>query len=71
MLALRRTVASSAPLVGAYSGLLNGKRKIEKPRPGKLFLIFFSFSKRPRPASRGCYLEYPERTGYAARYKSL
>ena len=30
MLALRRTVATSAPLVGAYSGLPNDKRKIEK-----------------------------------------
>jgi hypothetical protein len=45
MLALRRTVAASAPLVGAYSGLRNGKRKIEKQRPGEIFLIFFRFQR--------------------------
>ena len=45
MLALRRTVASSAPLVGAYSGFPNDKRKIEKPRPGKIFLTFFRFQR--------------------------
>ena len=43
MLPLRRTVATSDPLVGAYSGLRNGKRKIEKQRPGEIFLIFFRF----------------------------
>jgi len=43
MLPLRRTVAGSAPLVGAYSGFPIDKRKIEKPRPGKLFLFFFVF----------------------------
>jgi len=45
MLTLRRTVAASAPLVGAYSGLRNGKRKIEKQRPGEIFLIFFRFQR--------------------------
>ena len=43
MLALRRTVAASAPLVGAYNGLSNRTRKIEKPRPKKTFLTFFVF----------------------------
>jgi hypothetical protein len=43
MLALRRPVAASGPLVGAYSGLPNRTRKIEKPRFGEIFLIFFRF----------------------------
>ena len=43
MLPLRHTVAASAPQVGACSGLRNGKRKIEKQRPGEIFLIFFRF----------------------------
>ena len=43
MLALRRPVAASGPLVGAYSGLSNRTRKIEKPRFGEIFLIFFRF----------------------------
>ena len=45
MLALRHPVASSAPLAGAYGALHNGKRKIEKQRPAKLFLIFFLFQR--------------------------
>ena len=45
MLTLRRTVAASAPLVGAYSGLRNGKRKIEKQRPREIVLIFFRFQR--------------------------
>ena len=45
MLPLRRTVATSAPLVSAYSRLPNGKRKIEKPRPGEIFLTFFRFQR--------------------------
>jgi hypothetical protein len=43
MLALRRTVAASAPLVKAYSGLPNRTRKIEKPRSKKTFLTYFRF----------------------------
>jgi hypothetical protein len=45
MLPLRHTVAGSAPLVGAYSGFPNDKRKIEKPRPGEIFLTFFRFQR--------------------------
>jgi hypothetical protein len=45
MLALRHPVAASAPLAGAYGALHNGKRKIEKQRPAKLFLIFFRFQR--------------------------
>jgi hypothetical protein len=45
MLALLHPVASSAPLAGAYGTLHNGKRKIEKQRPGKLYLIFFRFQR--------------------------
>ena len=43
MLVLRHPVAASALLAGAYGGLQIGKKKIEKQRPGKLFLIFFVF----------------------------
>jgi hypothetical protein len=43
MLALRRTVAALAPLVGAYSGISNRTRKIEKPLPKETLLTFFHF----------------------------
>jgi hypothetical protein len=43
MLSLRHTVVVSDPLLGACSGLRNGKRKIEKQRSGEIFLIFFRF----------------------------
>jgi hypothetical protein len=43
MLALHRTVAELTPLVGAYGGLPNRTRKIEKPRLNETFLTFFHF----------------------------
>lgn len=45
MHALRRPVAILSPRGGAYGGLRNGKRKIEKQRPGGIFLIFFRFQR--------------------------
>jgi len=43
MLALRHPVAASDLLSQPYGALHNGKRKIKKQRPEKLFLIFFRF----------------------------
>jgi hypothetical protein len=43
MFALRRPVAASAPLVAASCNFRDGRGKIKKQRPGKLFLIFFVF----------------------------
>jgi len=45
MPALRHPVAGLDPLTEAYGRCQSGKKKIEKQRPGKLFLIFFRFQR--------------------------